>query len=347
MIKKLTIRSWVSGILWFLFLAAMGAVMFWYTDFSVLECVKGPTALTADSDLEELEGEYVSLEVKYPLASYLETTKTTKVNGASTGTKRDRVSYVVVDEELEMFLGVDVSVKKEDAMEELADLFWNSFDSEAEIPEPEGLTVKGTLIRLTGEDLGYYGEFMDYMEIPYDEPVYQIMDGQINGESMTNILGMSVLGLILLLFALVILVKTFRHSANRQVKAYLQKNPDIRMEDMEQDFAQAEQIGSFWIGRRWTFGHKLTDAFLENQSVIWVHSCTESNRKTTTTYLLWEFLDGTYEKVSMSEKRCKEMMEFYSRFPHIVVGNSPDYAYLLKNNKEEFLNLKYRKYMEQ
>ena len=54
-------------------------------------------------------------------------------------------------------------------------------------------------------------------------------------------------------------------------------------------------------------------------------------------------LDGsTLQADQSSENQCTEIMQSYNQFSHIVTGNSPEYAYLLKNDKESFLNLKYQ-----
>ena len=45
-----------------------------------------------------MEGRYVTWEVAYPVDEYMETTKTTKVNGVSTGgPKKYRSSWIVID----------------------------------------------------------------------------------------------------------------------------------------------------------------------------------------------------------------------------------------------------------
>lgn len=45
-------------------------------EFSVFDAIKGPVELTAEMSLQEMEGQYVSYEVKYPLGTYMEETVT-------------------------------------------------------------------------------------------------------------------------------------------------------------------------------------------------------------------------------------------------------------------------------
>ena len=54
-------------------------------------------------------------------------------------------------------------------------------------------------------------------------------------------------------------------------------------------------------------------------------------------------IDGSEESVSLSsEKKCKAVMEKYNQFSHMLVGNNPEYGYMLQNDREAFLNMKYR-----
>lgn len=347
MIRTLTIKNRITAFLCFLFAAILSGVLLSASLSGFIDAVKGPVALTGEVDPEELEGAYVSWEVKYPLEQYMETTRSKKVNGVSTGAKTYRVSYAAIDDEHGIFLGVEVPVNKSEQMNALADRFWNAVDGE-EMPEDrKGLPVKGTLERLDGEELQYFKQLMAYMDVAVEEPVYQITDGKIQGEEISTVYCLVGIGLISLLIGLAILVRSFTHSVKKEVNAYLEANPEIRLEDMDQDFSQAEKVGKCRIGRKWTFCHSMNHYFAENRSIIWVHFFTKSSRRSVTTYLVLELLDGQSEQIAMSEKKCKQIMEIYSRFPHIVVGNSPDHAYLLKNDREEFLNRKYRPNIDQ
>ena len=60
-------------------------------------------------------------------------------------------------------------------------------------------------------------------------------------------------------------------------------------------------------------------------------------------YVWWEMLDGSTQQVSLSsEKKCTTVMNAYGQFPHILTGNSAEYSYLLQNDREALLNMKYR-----
>ena len=186
MVKKMTWAVRTPQICLGFVLLVIGYVMFAMTNFSVFDAIKGPVELTAEMSLQEMEGQYVSYEVKYPLGTYMEETVTKKVNGVSTGTSRSRLGYIVYDENREDFLAVECAVKQEDEMEDLADQFWAALDGQGDVAET-GIVIKGSLELLMGEDLRYYkknlGSVLD--EVP--ESAYVITGGKIKGDKIGEI----------------------------------------------------------------------------------------------------------------------------------------------------------------
>ena len=99
MLKKLRIGQIMDTLWLFLVVAALSIFMLSHAGLSSITALMGPRPLKSDADLDEMTGKYVTWEVKYPVDEYMETTKTTKVNGVSTGTKKDRSSWLVLDED--------------------------------------------------------------------------------------------------------------------------------------------------------------------------------------------------------------------------------------------------------
>ena len=199
MLKKLRIGQIMDSLWLILLLGLLSCVMLWNVGFSSITALMGAKPLTADNDLSDMVGKYVSWEVKYPVDEYMETTKTTKVNGVSTGTKKDRSSWLVLDEDRSICLSIEVPNKRYDEMVEQSDEFWDNLDNDAYLPST-GVTVSGTLEILEGEYLDYFESAMDYYISSYSEPiVYHISDGRIHGETLTNIYGLTAIGVLLLL----------------------------------------------------------------------------------------------------------------------------------------------------
>lgn len=106
----------------------------------------------------------------------------------------------------------------------------------------------------------------------------------------------------------------------------------------------AQQKDKVFIGRKWTSSAKLDKLILDNSQIVWVHTGSMRSGRSVNFYVWWEMLDGSTQQASLSSaKKCMEIMESYSQFPHILTGNSSEYAYLLQNDRESLLNMKYRK----
>lgn len=346
MIRKLRMGQF-KDIAWIgLFLAVMCGFMFWKMGPGLVDLILGDKPLTAEDRLEDLEGTYVSWEAACPLEEYMETTKTTKVNGVSTGTKKHRSSWVVFDENRGICISVEVPAKREDEMMLRADQFYKAMEEGENLPMG-GVPVAGTLEKLEGEELRYFEYAMREMGFPEETVVYQIRDGVVHGEPKSNIYGISAISGFLLLILLFILFKTFKNSAGKLIKEYLAAHPEVSMEQLESDFEAAKAMHGVWVGRNWTFSAKLEKMLLDNRQAIWVHTGSVRQGRGVNFYVWWEMLDGSQCQVSLSsEKKCTEIMESYGSFQHMAVGNNPEYGYLLRNDREAFLGMKYRGSME-
>lgn len=343
MLKKLRIGQIMDSLWLIVILGVLSGVMLWNVGLSSITALMGAKPLPVKAELSDMVGKYVSWEVEYPVDEYMETTKTTKVNGVSTGTKKDRSSWLVLDEDRGICLSIEIPNKRYDEMLRQSDQFWDSLEMGTELPST-GVKISGTLEILDGEDLNYFEYAADYMDLYLEPVVYHISDGRIHGETLVNIYGLTAIGLVLLLFALFVLVKTLKNSARKLTCEYLAANPSVTMDALESDFTSAQQQGKVFIGRKWTFSAKLDKLIIDNSRILWVHTGSQRSGRSVNFYVWWEMLDGSTQQVSLSsEKKCTAVMEAYSQFPHILTGNSAEYSYLLQNDREAFLNLKYRK----
>lgn len=341
MIKKMTWAVRFPQIcLGIIFLIA-GYVAIMTTDFAVIDAIKGPVVLTGEMNLQEMEGQYVSYEVKYPLGSYMEEMVTKKVNGVSKGTSKSRLGYVVYDEDRDEFLAVECAAKMEKEMEALADQFWDSLDGQADVAET-GIVVKGSLELLSGEDLRYFKKSLGSVLEEVPDTVYVVTGSKIGGEKLSNIYGMSLLGLALAVIGIVALGNSSSKSIGRSVEAYLAANPQFKAEELEQDFAGALKLGSTWVGKRWTYGmFSDKQAIHENDRIIWVYPFSERSGKNTVSKMGLVFLDGSVASTALSGGRTKQAMAEYDRLGHIVTGNNMNYRNILAGGLDDFLKLKY------
>ena len=342
MLKKLRMGQ-ITNTLWaFLIMLALCGFIVYKLGPGLFDMIKGATILTEEKELEDMVGKYVTWTVYCPLGEYLETTTTTKVNGVSTGTKKSSSSWIVIDEVRGVLMSVEVPTKRYDEIDRQSDLFYQSSEQYPDIPG-DGVTVTGTLEVLRGEELGYFRKTADFVGLTIDSVVYHIGDEVIRGDKKQNILGMSGIGLILILFVIYALIKMMKNSPKKHIGQYIEKHPGITMEHLESDFNAAENVNKVWIGKKWTFSSKMEGFLFDNREVIWVHTETVRSGRSVNFYVWWNLIDGSAKSVSLSsEKSCKEVMEKYNRFDHILVGNNPEYGYLLKNDREKLLDIKYR-----
>lgn len=163
-------------------------------------------------------------------------------------------------------------------------------------------------------------------------------------ESISGIYFGAGIGLLLVIVELVVIIKELKKSVRKRVKQYLKEHPEVTMEQLDEDFAAAQHIDdNLWIGKRWSFSHCLNCILVENDKIAWVYSEIFESKYSKYYYLCLGLADGRVEKmpISNSLNDISKINDVYLKFPHIVVGNSPEYGYMFKNNRNAFLNLKY------
>lgn len=160
-------------------------------------------------------------------------------------------------------------------------------------------------------------------------------------ESTSTIYVISALGVLFILFALIVFIMTLKKSVKKRVNRYLAEHGEITMSALEGDFSAAEQVNSIWIGRRWTYSHMFDRVPLENDKIVWVYTDTTRSRNNTTYWICLGLVDGSVEKVSVPYKKLSEIMALYEKYPHILVGDNPEYKHMFKNDREALLNIKY------
>ena len=161
-------------------------------------------------------------------------------------------------------------------------------------------------------------------------------------ESMTNIYGITALGLFFVAVDVLIVIQQLSNSVGKKVRKDLNANSNVTQQQLDNDFAAAEQIDNIWIGRKWTFNHDMDCIPVENDKIVLVYSEKERVNKALNYYLCLGFVDGNVVRVNVSEDNLSHIMEVYGRYPHILVGNNPEYRNMFRNDLNTLLDLKYR-----
>ena len=187
------------------------------------------------------------------------------------------------------------------------------------------------------------GGFMLWTEGPSAiEAMQGLTPARAGKESISTIYVISAIGVLFILFALIMFILTLKKSVKKRVNRYLAEHGGVTMSMLESDFLAAEHMNSIWIGRRWSYSNMFDRVPLENDKIAWVYTDTTRSRNNVTYWICLGLADGNVEKASVPHKKLSEIMAFYEKYPHILVGNNPEYGYMFKNDREALLNIKYR-----
>lgn len=141
-------------------------------------------------------------------------------------------------------------------------------------------------------------------------------------ESLTNIYGMTAIGLFMLAISIVMFVKLLVNPVGKRVDAYLTKHPGVTMGQLDEAFALAKSFGNVWDGDRWTFSHDLRRVVVEHDEIVRAYSQKERARRETNYYLCLEFTEGKSDMVKMDYDDLSEILERYRKCPNIRVEHN-------------------------
>lgn len=161
-------------------------------------------------------------------------------------------------------------------------------------------------------------------------------------ESMTNIYGVSALAMVFVIFDILIIVRQLSHSVGKKVRTYLNANTGVTKQELESDFAAAEEIGNLWIGRKWSYSYELDDIPIENSKIVLVYNEAERSSGSTVYYLCLGLIDGKVGRMRVSKDDIPNIFDTYGRFSHILTGNNPEYKLMFKKDMNALLNIRYR-----
>lgn len=168
------------------------------------------------------------------------------------------------------------------------------------------------------------------------------VSGSAKTESVRNACVICIFALFFIVIAVLSVIKHLSHSVRKKVKRYLAANPGVTMEQLDSDFDAAENIEDVWIGKRWTFSEDMDYIPVEHDKIVLVYSEFMRTKYTEIYYLCIGLVDGTVAKRIVREKALPKFMEIYGRYPHILIGNNPEYIRMFKNNRNALLDIKYR-----
>lgn len=161
----------------------------------------------------------------------------------------------------------------------------------------------------------------------YGSAVLMILRGETPSvtESRSLIFIMAGVGLLALLIGLLSVIALFANPVSEQVDSYLAQHPGVTIEQLDQDFASARQIGIMWLGERWTFSHELRDLVVENKEIVRVYAWEELRHGSANMYwfyLCMELAGGDTMKLKMDYHDLAQIIEWYGQYPDIMAENN-------------------------
>lgn len=356
MLETLRKKAKKSNI-WRISLSVIGVVILLaITKFAIFDVITGPTRMDITADPSTYEGKYVTIDSDFFLYDYIEhTTTTTKKYGGST-TSTDGYSYIafqwIDDYENNSSTWYFYSVfLKKDRQQEMNSKIEQAFayltDETGQTAPPEPVTVTGVWNKMDSQTERYFRESLaelNITETDYDLFYFYELDTKnIGGMNALLFWVLMAAAALLIVFAILSAVGLFSDSYSKAIQQYLQKDSSVSMATIEEDFNQAQLIGSdVWVGKRWTiYMHGNKAKILANKDLVWGYYFRRTGRNSVSEMRLF-----TREKnmfgISLSEASTQEALKIYAaEQPHMVIGYTKELEKMYNKDFNAFLGLRY------
>lgn len=173
----------------------------------------------------------------------------------------------------------------------------------------------------------------------------------INIRNMTDetmVIFLRVVAILALLIAVSILVRTLAGSAQKEAKKFISKLNLSEQEKLVLDYQNAwHGSRTIRVGQKYTYVCGSGTQIFSNYDIVWLYAY----RKTvirgffndTRYYLLLYLIDKEEPEIlETTKKTYSKILEYYEHnFPHIIVGDSDEVRYLYRNDRNQFLHLRY------
>lgn len=347
--------------LWRIILSIIGiGIMLAITKFAIFDVITGPTKMDITAAPETYEGKYVSVEAEYFLYDYIEHTTTTTRKSGSKTTSTNGYSYLVFQavpesgstEDVWYFYSIYLNKKRQDEMTAKIDQTYEYLNDETgTITPPEPVKITGVWNKMDSQTERYFQKALDELGIAEADLnklyFYELDTKNIGGVNSTLFWVLMAVSAFLLLFAILSAVGLFSSAYMKSLQQYLQKNPTVSMQEIEEDFNRAHLISSdVWIGKKWTIYMQGNKAYiLTNSDLIWGYYYSRTGRYSVSEMRLFT-KDRTQHGISLSEKHTQDALKIYvDEQAQMVVGYSKDLEKMYNKDFNGFLELRYNPVM--
>lgn len=341
MLNEMKKRANKSYITVAIVLAIAAVILLAITKFGFVKLLQGPTPLNGAS-LASMEGEYITVEVKYPLEIYEEDYE------ENTDTHQKRTTdygYVVFDPDSEEFYGVILGKARSDEMEKAMEQAYAYLTYESDEDVKDSIIVTGTVKKMDSQSLGFFNQTMAYVFNDYDNvsSAWYIDDDTVNGEDIFFVVIFSAIAAGCIIFMILQFIMMATGSYQKYVRAYLKKHPQETQDQLEAEFGMATQAYSGgWVGQKHIFVISGRKSFIiDNMDVVWCYYYHRSGRYSVS-QLRYYTMDRKMKSIDMAKAEAMALMEcFENRLPHIVLGYDKEFERKIRKDFSGFLDMKY------
>lgn len=347
--------------LWRIILSIIAiGIMMAVTKFAILDVITGPTRMDITAAPETYEGKYVTIDAEYFLYDYIEHTTTTTRESGSKTTSTNGYSYLAFqsvpqtgsEEDVWYFYSIYLNKNRQDEMSSKIDqtyAYLNDETGSANPPQPVKIT--GVWNKMDAQTERYFQKVLAEVGIEASDLnqvyLYELDTKNIGGVNATLFWVLTAVSAGLLLFALLSVLGLFSSAYMKNLQQYLQKNPTVSMQEIEEDFNQAHLISSdVWIGKKWTIymqGNKA--CILTNSDLVWGYYYSRTGRYNVSEMRLFT-RNKTQHGISLSEKNTQAALKIYvDEQAQMVIGYSKDLEKMYNKDFNGFLELRYNPVM--
>lgn len=312
-----------------------------FTDMAPIKLIEGTKKADIDENsIDSYNKQYISLDIKYMNAPYVEVETTKKSKIGTTVSKKITAKYYVAANEYSKYFAVYADEADMDDVDEHLNSTTNGV---------EPVTYKGSFVKLSAKESSYFKTFMSeygFTEDNYSEYIFKI--NYVGKVADYTVYMCIILIVVAAIFALLTLLRSFSGRYARGVKKFAANN-GITFNQLSMELDSASEVNGVWVTARYTAylkGNQIK--MLKNQNYIWAYyKETRTTRKGVTNYTRQVALADRNKKFKFitinSEEDARKILSIYSETqPQMVLGFNEDLQQLFKNNFEQFLLLPYK-----
>lgn len=334
--KKLKLKSLKEVLVEVIILSVFSAMCLIYAlpGFIVRNFTK--PADFADLDFyDDLDGLYVKGDVYFIYDYYCE-----RIYDGSVSQKE-----YIIDAGTKRYMGLVFSKKDIAKADALMEESWGYLDGEndgSRLYEMR-IPIEGTIRPISSETVGYYYDYLDYDNLTEEEQElflpYYIKTGEVRGSYLSTMYCVLAVGVILLVFVLVRLIRIFTGGYQKAVKKYIadSASPEAEKERVKNFLENTPDTGGILVNREFVCAQKkMVTIFKKTKDLVWAYG--------TTSQLWLHFMDGSKETILLTKKdqnATAALKQIKTQCPHVLTGYSQEWEQLFYQDREAFLQLKY------